>query len=113
MCAVWPYVVLRPRCSAGKVRATKLCRQPEGKSKMQSRWRTKLRMISNLLLGFIATAAFFVASAHAGDWPQILGPHRDGRAEGESLADSWPAGGPKVLWERPVGRGYADRKSVV
>jgi outer membrane protein assembly factor BamB len=74
---------------------------------MQARWRTKLRTISNLLLGFIATAAFFVASAHAGDWPQILGPHRDGRAEGESLADSWPAGGPKVLWERPVGRGYA------
>jgi outer membrane protein assembly factor BamB len=74
---------------------------------MHARWRTKLRTISKLLPGFLATAAFFVASAHAGDWPQILGPHRDGRAEGESLADSWPAGGPKVLWERPVGRGYA------
>ncbi|HEV7999145.1 MAG TPA: PQQ-binding-like beta-propeller repeat protein [Planctomycetaceae bacterium] len=47
------------------------------------------------------------ATAEAGDWPQILGPHRDGRAEGESLADSWPAAGPKVVWERPVGRGYA------
>jgi outer membrane protein assembly factor BamB len=49
----------------------------------------------------------FVSSAGAGDWPQILGPHRDGRAEGESLANSWPAGGPKVVWERPVGRGYS------
>jgi outer membrane protein assembly factor BamB len=47
------------------------------------------------------------ATAEAGDWPQILGPHRDGRAEGESLADSWPAAGPKTVWERPVGRGYA------
>ncbi len=74
---------------------------------MQARWRTMVRTISNLLPGFLATAAFFVASAHAGDWPQILGPHRDGRGEGESLADSWPAGGPKVLWERAVGRGYA------
>jgi len=45
--------------------------------------------------------------AVAGDWPQILGPHRDGRADGESLAESWPASGPKLLWERPVGRGYA------
>jgi outer membrane protein assembly factor BamB len=74
---------------------------------MQARRRTNVRTISSLLPGFLATAAFFVASAHAGDWPQILGPHRDGRGEGESLADSWPAGGPKVLWERPVGRGYA------
>ncbi len=45
--------------------------------------------------------------AGAGDWPQILGPHRDGRAEKESLADAWPAGGPKLVWARPVGRGYA------
>jgi outer membrane protein assembly factor BamB len=68
---------------------------------------THTRMISNLVPGLIVVAAFCVAPADAGDWPQILGPHRDGRAEGESLADSWPAAGPKVLWERPVGRGYA------
>jgi outer membrane protein assembly factor BamB len=55
----------------------------------------------------VAVVAFYVAHAEGGDWPQILGPHRDGRAEGESLADSWPAAGPKVIWERPVGRGYA------
>jgi outer membrane protein assembly factor BamB len=55
----------------------------------------------------LAAAVLYASRADAGDWPQILGPHRDGRAEGESLADSWPAAGPKVLWERPVGRGYA------
>lgn len=43
----------------------------------------------------------------AGDWPQILGPHRNGEAENESLADTWPSDGPKTLWHRPVGRGYA------
>jgi outer membrane protein assembly factor BamB len=43
----------------------------------------------------------------AGDWPQILGPHRDGKAETETLAASWPAAGPKLLWQRDVGRGYA------
>ena len=56
---------------------------------------------------FGGSSASLRVAADAGDWPQILGPHRDGRAEGESLSDSWPAGGPKVLWERPVGRGYA------
>jgi outer membrane protein assembly factor BamB len=61
------------------------------------------------LLGTLAAglAVFCATRVDAGDWPQILGPHRDGRAEGESLAESWPATGPKVLWERPVGRGYA------
>jgi hypothetical protein len=43
----------------------------------------------------------------AGDWPQILGPARDGVARDERLADAWPATGPKVLWQRSVGRGYA------
>lgn len=43
----------------------------------------------------------------AGDWPQILGPDRSGKAEGERLLDTWPAGGPKPLWTRPLGSGYA------
>ena len=44
----------------------------------------------------------------AGDWPQILGPDRSGRAAAdERLADRWPSGGPKVVWRREVGRGYA------
>jgi outer membrane protein assembly factor BamB len=57
----------------------------------------------------LAVLVFAGASAacFAGDWPQILGPHRDGIAENESLADSWPADGPKVVWQRRVGRGYA------
>jgi outer membrane protein assembly factor BamB len=71
------------------------------------RRRSYVRPIWSLLAGFAATASLFNLRADAGDWPQILGPHRDGRAEGESLSDSWPTGGPKVLWERPAGRGYA------
>jgi outer membrane protein assembly factor BamB len=43
----------------------------------------------------------------AGDWPQILGPDRNGIARGEALADRWPEQGPKVPWERPVGEGLA------
>lgn len=54
-------------------------------------------------------AVFFVAPAllHAGDWPQILGPTRNGIAVNEKLTAVLPAGGPKTLWQRNVGSGYA------
>jgi outer membrane protein assembly factor BamB len=45
--------------------------------------------------------------AVAGDWPQILGPNRDGVADGERIIDAFPDGGPKPLWTRPVGDGFA------
>jgi hypothetical protein len=43
----------------------------------------------------------------AGDWPQILGPHRNGVAIAERIASAWPGTGPKTLWQREVGRGFA------
>lgn len=45
--------------------------------------------------------------ARAGDWPQILGPTRNGIAQGEQLAASWPASGPQSLWSATLGSGYA------
>jgi outer membrane protein assembly factor BamB len=46
--------------------------------------------------------------AAAGEWPQILGPRRDGQAAAdEKLAATWPAAGPPVVWSREVGAGYA------
>ncbi|MFM7037067.1 MAG: PQQ-binding-like beta-propeller repeat protein [Planctomycetaceae bacterium] len=45
--------------------------------------------------------------ASAGDWPQILGPARDGVAAGERLHAAWADRGPKRLWESPVGDGFA------
>jgi outer membrane protein assembly factor BamB len=48
------------------------------------------------------------AGAAAGDWPQILGPGRNGAAAAdERLADAWPAGGPREVWRRDVGAGVA------
>jgi hypothetical protein len=46
------------------------------------------------------------SSAVAGDWPQILGPQRNGKAEGERL-EAWKQGGPALLWSRAVGEGFA------
>jgi outer membrane protein assembly factor BamB len=43
----------------------------------------------------------------AGEWPQILGPNRNGIAVDEKLTDSLRASGPKAVWSKPVGEGFA------
>lgn len=55
----------------------------------------------------IVAACEFVSVAPAGDWPQILGPNRDGSAVKESLSDTWPDKGPATVWQRDVGKGFA------
>jgi outer membrane protein assembly factor BamB len=55
----------------------------------------------------LAVAAALAAPATGGDWPQILGPARDGQARQERLADRWPESGPPLLWQREVGAGLA------
>jgi outer membrane protein assembly factor BamB len=42
----------------------------------------------------------------AEDWPQFLGPRRDGTYQGKALP-KWPADGPKQLWKRNIGAGFA------
>jgi outer membrane protein assembly factor BamB len=42
----------------------------------------------------------------AGDWPQWLGPQRDG-VSAETVVASWPKDGPPRLWQRDVGAGYS------
>jgi outer membrane protein assembly factor BamB len=41
------------------------------------------------------------------DWPQFLGPTRDGRYQGALLAERWPTSGPRVVWRRDVGEGFS------
>lgn len=59
------------------------------------------RIIPTLSLLFLATAG------RADDWPQFLGPNRDGVWRETGLIDRFPAEGPKVVWRKPVGVGYA------
>ncbi|MEO8260378.1 MAG: PQQ-binding-like beta-propeller repeat protein [Acidobacteriota bacterium] len=60
------------------------------------------------LFGCLA-ASLLVAGARvaADDWPQFLGPARNGVYSGPPLASSWPAAGPKVVWRKQVGQGFA------
>jgi len=43
----------------------------------------------------------------AQDWPQILGPNRNGIYTGPELVPSFPRTGPPALWTRDVGAGFA------
>ena len=40
-------------------------------------------------------------------WTQWGGPNRNFQTEAVGLKDQWPAGGPKVMWKRPLGEGYS------
>jgi outer membrane protein assembly factor BamB len=42
-----------------------------------------------------------------GDWPQFLGPRRDGTLPEAHLATDWSARPPRELWRRPVGQGWS------
>jgi len=51
---------------------------------------------------------FLIADvARADDWPQWLGPQRDGVWREPGLLTKFPAGGPAVRWRTPIGAGYS------
>jgi outer membrane protein assembly factor BamB len=47
------------------------------------------------------------AQAQSANWPQWGGPQRNFMVEATGLAETWPAGGPKRLWSRPLGEGHS------
>jgi outer membrane protein assembly factor BamB len=58
-----------------------------------------------LVSAVIALAA--VARVGAEDWPQFLGPERNGVYRGPALAEAWGAQGPRVVWRKMVGAGFS------
>src|SRR5262245_41657153 len=63
------------------------------------------RFLCSLLLA--SSAAGVGAAAALSDWPQFLGPDRNGVYTGPKLGSAWPKAGPRKVWERPVGQGFA------
>jgi outer membrane protein assembly factor BamB len=43
----------------------------------------------------------------APDWPQFLGPGRNGVYTGPPLSESWGAAGPRLVWKKDVGQGLS------
>ena len=48
----------------------------------------------------LSVLGFVVLGLQAADWPEYLGPNRDGVYPGEALTRAWPSDGPKVLWRK-------------
>ena len=65
----------------------------------------------NLVIASITVATTFHiagptnAGQNSTDWPQLLGPRRDGTAV--TAIKPWAAGGPNIRWRRTVGEGFA------
>lgn len=58
----------------------------------------------------VTSIAVFIAASVvvlAQDWPQILGPTRNGIYAGPAIVRTLPASGPPLLWKRDVGAGFA------
>src|SRR6266436_7418148 len=59
------------------------------------------------LLGLTACLLAAGGLLAAADWPQFLGPTRNGVYTGPPLAESWPANGPRLVWRKKVGQGFS------
>src|SRR5437016_764888 len=55
----------------------------------------------------LAIAMLSAVECQASDWPQFLGPTRDGIYSAGDLADTWPKDGPPVHWQKKVGQGFS------
>src|SRR5262249_21390490 len=58
------------------------------------------RFLSLTLTGVLLCAA-------GADWPNWMGPNRNGSSPETGLLTDWPDGGPKVLWKVEGGDGYS------
>jgi outer membrane protein assembly factor BamB len=60
-----------------------------------------------LIVGSAVVAVAMGAQGAAYDWPQFLGPERNGVYRGPALAETWGASGPAVVWRKEIGQGLS------
>ena len=53
-------------------------------------------------------ACLLPSAVRAEDWPQLLGPRRDGTYNGGDLAAAWPEEGPRMAWRKDIGHGFSN-----
>jgi outer membrane protein assembly factor BamB len=66
----------------------------------------------------LALGSTLANQSWSSDWPQFLGPTRNGVYAGSDLAETWPKEGPPVIWQKSIGEGFsgpavADRKLIL
>jgi outer membrane protein assembly factor BamB len=66
-----------------------------------------MRAFKSLVLLSLVLFAALAANGNAADWPQWLGPNRNGTSPETGLLTKWPKDGPKVVWKVAGGEGYS------
>ena len=64
-------------------------------------------IVTQTFLAAAITTLFGAAAANAQDWPQFLGPTRNGVYSGPEISGVWPQSGPALLWKKDVGQGFS------
>lgn len=69
----------------------------------------KMQFVKSSLFVFVLLTGIFISgAASADDWPRWRGPNEDGVCRETGLLQSWPEGGPELLWEmNGLGIGYS------
>ena len=65
-------------------------------------WRWSGKAAESLMGSDLVTLGAF-----SKDYPQFLGPHRNGTVEGIKLARDWSKRPPQLLWRQPIGAGWS------
>lgn len=66
-----------------------------------------LAVVSPGLAGEESPKADLRTRTFGSDWPKFLGPTGDSKSSEKGILTKWPAAGPKIVWQRPLGGGYA------
>jgi outer membrane protein assembly factor BamB len=61
----------------------------------------------NVLIALSVLAIETRGQAWSSEWPQFLGPTRDGRSADANLIEGWLRGPLRVVWRSPIGVGYS------
>ncbi len=59
------------------------------------------------LFFLVLACLFFAVESFADDWPQWLGPRRDGQWRESGIAAEFPPSGPPLRWRTAIGGGYS------
>lgn len=76
-------------------------------------WKSRFVWFEAALLESMKTTAWVLglallaAGVEASEWPQLLGPERDGTYRGEAIRISWGEEIPRILWSVDLGEGFA------
>jgi outer membrane protein assembly factor BamB len=66
-----------------------------------------MKPFSSLRIGLVALVSPIVFHALADDWPQWLGPQRDGVWRETGIVEKFPTEGPPKRWHAEIGSGYS------